>query len=451
MAERGARAGRAALLRDPRVIPLPPAAHLTGMLLAALPVLLYVYLPRPPVPGSQFLAYPAMGGLLGALALLLLRDRPVVDRAIVGWLLLLLAYSVVTGVSFIVNAPELRGSAPFELVRPLLFGVFLLYGYLVGSRVETSAIHRGLLWAAGAVLLGQAVVAATQLVGLSPFGILYEDDKSRPIGMLLRATGTLANPNAFAWMVAQSAVVISILGRGSWRWAWLALATVLMLVSGSRTLLLLFPLMLATAEVLRDPTNLRTYLRYGAVAAVLLLLFAGVILYLGEYFPYLAQLSTVLSSGSLASVNSFAIRLGMWESRLAEFSAGGAIAWVVGLGSRPSTAVLDSDFLYVFVRLGVLGVLVHYTMIVAAATGFLRSRRAPVAIIGLEYLLFGLVFGLVAETLASWHLPLVLFALLGLVIGSGRCGDAGIRAPAAATTHRRSARAPSPPRSLPAG
>lgn len=412
---------------------LPSADQRMAMLLAALPLLLYVYLPRPPVPGSQFLAYPVLGGILGAVALLLLRERPVISPGLAGWFLVLLLYAITTGVSFFFNASELRGSAPIELFKPALFGIFLLYGYLVAERGSERAIERGLLGAAALVLLGQAVVAATQLVGIPFFGVLYNDDKSRAIGGLLRATGTLSNPNAFAWMVTQASVIVLLLARGRTR-AWLlGLGTLLVLVSGSRTLLVLFPFMLVTAQVLRNPTSLGTYVRYAGLAAGLLLLFAGVIYYLGDYFPYLAQIELVVSSGSLASVSSFAIRLRMWESGIDEFVRAGWSAWLIGVGSRPSTAVLDSDYLYVFIRLGALGMLAHLAVIGAAAVRFYRSRRHLIAIIGGEYLLFALVFGIVAESLASWHLPLVLFALVGLTMGldtaSRRASTAPRRSP----------------------
>lgn len=398
-------------------LPLPPPRDRMAIALAALPLLLYVYLPRPPVPGSQFLAYPILAGILGAAALLLLRERPIVSSGLIGWFLLLLLYGVTTGVSFFFNASELRGSAPIELFKPVLFGIFLLYGYLVAERGSERAVERGLLVAATLVLLGQTVVASTQLVGVPVFGILYNEDKSRAIGGLLRATGTLSNPNAFAWMVTQASVIVSLLARGRTRGWLLALGTLLVLVSGSRTLLVLFPFMLVAAQVMRNPTSLGTYVRYAGVAAGLLLLFAGVIYFLGDYFPYLAQIQLVVSSGSLASVSSFAIRLRMWESGIDEFVRAGWSAWLIGVGSRPSTAVLDSDYLYVFIRLGALGMLTHLAVIGAAAVRFLRSRHRPVAVIGGEYLLFGLIFGIVAESLASWHLPLVLFALVGLTMG----------------------------------
>jgi hypothetical protein len=107
----------------------------------------------------------------------------------------------------------------------------------------------------------------------------------------------------------------------------------------------------------------------------------------------------------------------MWATGYNEFRAGGLAAWLLGLGSRESTAIMDSDFLYVFFRLGVVGAIVHFGIIAATLVHFLRARFSPVAVFGAQYVIFALVFGLVSETTASWHLPLIMFALLGLVLG----------------------------------
>lgn len=402
----------------PTTVRVPSPAFLLTAALVGLPAVIYTYTPRPPIAGAQFLAYPVMAGVLLAVLGVLIRAQPVASRQILGWLLALVFYSVVTGISFLVNASELRGSAPVELFKPGIYAVFLAYGYAVGRLASPAAITRGLVWSALLILAGQALLGVTQVLGAPVFHLLYNAEKSYPFGRLMRVTGSLANPNAFAWMVAQAAVLVSLLHRSRTRFLWIGLATLLVLVSGSRTLLLLFPFMIVTAQILRDPTNLRTYLRYGAIGAGILALFIAVIVYLASYFPYLAQLGTIASSGSLSSVNSFALRLDIWSRGYEEFAAGGTTALIFGLGARPSMAILDNDFLYVLFRLGIVGALVHFGLIAAALFVFLRARAHPVGVFGAQYVLFALIFGILSETTASWHLPLILFAVLGMVVGA---------------------------------
>lgn len=398
-------------------------ADWAGRCLVAFAPLLYVYMPRPPIPGSQFLVYPALAGVLSTFIVFFARHHRVVCPRIVGLLLLLILYSVGIGVSLLVNASALRMSAPAEIFRPMTFAVFLLYGYFAAVIAGTESVHRGLLWAAYGILVGQCVIGLTQILGLPIFDLVYDARKSRPIGKLLRATGSLANPNAMAWIVAQATVIISVLHEGRFRWLWIGLGTFLVLIAGSRTLLLLFPFMFVVVHILRDPTNLRTYIRYAAFAALLIGLFTAVVLFLGAYFPYLAELKLIFKTGSLLSIYSFAARLSMWASRFAEFQSGGTLAWLIGIGSRDTNAVVDNDFLYVFFRYGGLGVLLHHAIVLLALAVLIWLRRFPVAIITIQYILFALILGLVSETLSSWHLPLVLFALLGLTLGLGARGE----------------------------
>lgn len=401
----------------PTTVRLPSARFAAAALLAGLPILLYTYIPRPPISGSQFLVYPIMGGVLFLVLAALLRERPFVSRQMVAWVLVLVLYGFVTGISFLLNSAELRGSAPAELFKPTLYAIFLIYGYAVARSVPPEAIVRGLAWAAVVILAGQAFLAVTQAAGASVFHPLYDSSKSHPFGRLMRVTGSLANPNSFAWMVAHAAVIISLMHPRRTRALWLTIATLLVLLSGSRTLLLLFPFMIVAAQILRDPTNYRVYARYLTFGAGVLALFGAIILYLATYFPYLAQLASIASSGSLTSVNSFALRLEIWARAYQEFSDGGAIALVFGLGARQSMAIMDNDFLYVLFRLGVVGAVVHFGLVLTVLVAFLRARRDPVAVLGAVYVLFALAFGMLVETTASWHIPLIMFVLLGTVLG----------------------------------
>lgn len=401
----------------PTAVRVPSSRFTMAAMLAALPVVMYTYIPRPPVAGSQFLAYPVMAGVLLVVLAVFLRERPVISRALIGWLLVLVLYGVVTGISFLVNAPELRGSALAELFKPTVYAIFLVYGYTVARSASEPAVVRGLLWAALLILAGQALLGLTQAVGAPVFHPLYDATKSHPFGRLMRVTGSLANPNAFAWMVAQAAVIVSLIHPRRTRWLWLALATLLVLLSGSRTLLVLFPFTIIGAQILLDPGNLRVYARYTAFGIAVMALFAAIIVHLAAYFPYLSQLATIASSGSLTSVNSFALRLDIWARAYEEFSAGGGLALLFGLGARQSVAIMDNDFLYVFFRLGVLGAVVHFGMIAAVLWQFLRARGNVVAVLGAQYVLFALAFGLLVETTASWQIPLIMFALLGTVLG----------------------------------
>lgn len=388
----------------------------TGMLLVALPPLVYTFMPRPPVPGSHLLVFPIMGAMLALFVLLFLSKRIKLHWDMV-WLLILLAVtSGCMAVSFYVNAPELRTTAVTELVRPGLFGVFLLFGYFTAVCYGERSVRSGLVLAAKAILLGQLIIAATQLFDLPVFDFLFSTEKTSGLGSIMRITGSMTNPNIFAWIVAQASL-IAFYYADRRRWLWLGLGAFLILVAGSRTLLLVFPFMLAFVGVWRRGGRWSQYLKAGALAGLATVAAVLLVVAASEYLPYLGELRRVAESGSLSAVRAVASRLEKWQAGYVEFVNGGVATWTIGLGSRTTTRVLDNDYMYVLVRLGALGLLLHAVFVGYTALLLRGGRRNIATVIGMQYLLFSLVLGLVYETLGGWLFPLLLLFFLGLASG----------------------------------
>jgi hypothetical protein len=401
-----------------------------GAMLVALAPLLYVYMPRPPISGAHLLVFPVSAAILAALILLRLSGRAALGERVVVMLLLLLFLDVETGASFVVNAPELRGRAILELLRPAVIGVFLLYGYCAAGWAGENGVRRGLLLAAYLILAGQLVIAGTQAVGVPAFDLLYSADKSRPFGTLMRVTGSLGNPNAFAWAVAQATAIVFACAQRR-KAFWCVVAGMLILVSGSRTLLLFFPAILAIIHVWSKATGWKSYARGVLMGLVALGLLLTIAISFAEYFPYLAELRNIFIYGSLGSVHSFAGRLLNWSTIWEVFTRAGDGAWLFGLGSRDVTQVVDNDFLFVFFRLGILGVLAHVILLVYLAVVFRRHWPAATALVGMEYLIFSVAAGLSSDTLGGWNFPLLLFFFAGLTLGlakrAGALGPDGSR------------------------
>jgi hypothetical protein len=389
-----------------------------GVGLAALPPILYALMPRPPISGAHFLMVPVIAGVLGIFVLLFLRVSTEVYSRLVLLPLLLLLLNVSVAASFLLNAPELRIAATAELLRPAVFLIFLVFGYQVAFRCGERDVIDGLLIAAKLILVAQAVIAAAQLAGLPIFDFVYSAHKARPLGTIVRVTGSMGNPNIFGWIVAQACVTVFLLGRR--RWPWLLLGCILIFAAGSRTLLVLFPCMMALVGVWRRGGGWWAYARGSAIAAAAVAAAVLLALSLSQYLPYLGQLRDVVISGSLSSVNSFAYRLYLWDAAYYEFRSGGLGTWILGLGSRESTRVLDNDFLYVFFRLGVSGFLLHSGILLYMTYLLRKARGHAVALLGMQYLLFSLALGLMYETLGGWNFPLTLFYLVGLAAGVAR-------------------------------
>lgn len=389
--------------------------------LTSLVPLLLVYIPKPPIAGSQFIIYPALALLFSSIIFVISIQKKlfiVYKVRLIAFLFLL--YDLILIISFLINANELRSTAPLELFRPLLLVIFLLYGYYIGHLGNQSSLEKGLLRAAYIIILGQFILAIFQALGLNYFNILYSAEKSREFGLIFRVTGSLGNPNNMAWVVSNSAMIVSFLGYKNQKLYWLILmiASILVVMSSSRTMILLFPIMIISSIFLSSSKTNYTNLRLLIIIGLFISTSIFLIFVLGsQYFPYLSQLKLVLESGNLMSINSFSLRVIHWENVYQEFSSSGLLREFFGLGSREIVKAVDNDFLYVLYRVGWVGLFIHLFISLYSFLIFQKSKFKNIAAIGRHYLLFALVFGLVAETLASWYQPLLLFFILGLNIG----------------------------------
>lgn len=332
---------------------------LTGMALAAAPMLLYVYMPRPPLPGSHLLIYPVLAGTLGVIGTLLAVRHSTADRRLLVVTVLCLLLAGAAGVSALLNSSQLRATAPLDMVRPAVLLIFFVYGYYIARYAGEREVNNGLIAASYLILAGQVLIGALQLVGVSFFDVIYSEHKTRMFGGLVRITGSLSNPNAFGWVVAQASMVIVLLSTRPRRYSVLFVAALLILVSGSRSTLVAYPLMIAVAFVLKTTGGIKAIAAPIGYSLGIGVALAAAVAAFGEYFPYHSQLRSVIETGSLMSVHSLAARVQHWERAYAAFQAAGDMAWLIGLGSRESTRVLDNDFLYVFFRLGAFGFVIH--------------------------------------------------------------------------------------------
>ncbi|WP_254565186.1 hypothetical protein [Oscillatoria sp. HE19RPO] len=390
------------------------------VVLTSLVPLLLVYLPKTPISGSQFIIYPLLALLFSSIIFWIsIKKKLFIVFKVKFLIVLFLLYDLILVISFLINTNELRSTAPLELFRPLLLVIFLLYGYSIARLGNKNSLEEGLLIAAYTIILGQFILGVFQALGLNYFSVLYSAEKSREFGLIFRVTGSLGNPNNMAWVVSNSAMIVSFLGHKNKKlyWLFLMIAFIVVVMSSSRTIILLFPLMIISSIFLASKSNYKN-LRALIIIGLFISISIFLIFVLGsQYFPYLSQLKLVVKSGNLMSINSFSLRVIHWENVYQEFSSAGLLREFFGLGSRQIVRTVDNDFLYILYRVGWVGLSIHLFISLYSFIIFQKSKVKNIAAIGRHYLFFALVFGLVAETLASWYQPLLLFFILGLNIG----------------------------------
>jgi len=385
--------------------------------IVGLPLLVTVFVPRSAGFNNPFFIYGAIGAVISLALLGLSVQRTGIGRDVFvvwGWLGLIV---LVTTCSQLLNTPELYASGVTRIFRPFLYAVVVAYGYKVGVQKREGNIRSGLLWAAYVIIAGQVVVGFPQLIGLEVFDLLYTSTKASPVYEIFRVTGTMGNPNFFGWVLLQVVTIITLLNREAYPYLLVALCSVLIVASGSRTTTLMLPFVLILTQAFRQGTQIRmgkllmnsTLLLMGAV---------GLFLAFSDYVPYIAQIRKIFLTGSLNAITSLEGRFIHWADVAERFFKGNWAVWLFGLSDRSGTQVLDNNYLFVFFRTGLTGLIIHLIYTFYITLYCCRRRRSEIAQICIVYVLSALVMGMVADTLASWFVPIWLMYYLGLVIGT---------------------------------
>jgi len=404
----------------------PKFMKLLRSVLIALPILTIILLPRPDIPGAQFFLFPILGVAVLLIILTLPAERPWILQNTKLMMVVTATFLVLisNAISMLANHSMIR--SPLELMRPiLLFGLVLAGTSL--CRFKNGTIAKAFAGAGVFLVFAQITVGVAQLLNVPIFNSIYSSDKTRGLeALFFRVTGTIGNPNAFAWFLIQSSFLTICFSK--WRLRWLILVPVFfgILISGSRSNLIVFPIAIAVMKL----AQLRS-LSIGRILGLLLatifvfVCLVGVVILFPRYFSYLSELLKIAETGSLDSVTTFALRLKLWASRFAIFNSSMADhKWILGLGTTEDFRVLDNDYLYIFFKYGILGLVTHLLSIATMIYVFMKCSSLSLRTYGLQYIVCAIALGFQADTMGGWFFPLIPFYLLGLALIKEREGGA---------------------------
>lgn len=304
-----------------------------------------------------------------------------------------------------------------EIAKPLFFTLFFVFGASSNLQYSLPEIKKTLLLVAKIVLFGQFVLVVDQVLAINTFSVIYDYGKTSSTGELtsfMRSTGSKFNPNDFAWVIMQYAVIIYLFSRKSTRYAWLFFALLMIFLSGSKSMLALYPAALFVAGWLKGTRLLVNRKNLFVMLSVVILAFI-VYKFLEQYpniFPRLNVLLTLLS-GDDGGMDS---RYSIWETGYAYFLSkdGGFLTWAFGLGPIDEFKVLDNGYVYTFLRDGVVGLVLHVALLLYFLVKFYKFEDRELGALGAQYVLIGGLHEIVVEGLAGWSDPGRLFLYAGL-------------------------------------
>jgi len=391
----------------------------TDRWLITLPILIPIFAPRSAALPSPFLVYGTIGAVVGlGFIAVSVQQKRIGKQALNIWAWLSVI-ALLTALSQLLNSSHLYVTGTARIVRPFLYMMFVAYGYKIGVSKSHDTITKSILWAAYVVLAGQIIVGLTQFLGIRVFDLVYTSSKSSPYYGLLRLTGTLGNPNFFGWVMLQVVVVISLLNKRRSAYFLIIVGSVMAVTSGSRTATLILPFVLVLTESLRRSPRVKIF-RLAGLAIVVGVVSVAIFVAVAQYLPYVGSIRQIFLTGSLTAIGSLNARFIHWEMVAEIFQRSDTWVWLFGLSDRPFTQTLDNDYLYVLFRNGVVGLLVHLSLVFHILKFCYRRRESEIAQICIIYTLSALAMGTVAETLAGWLIPTWLFYLVGITIGEYR-------------------------------
>lgn len=305
------------------------------------------------------------------------------------------------------------------ILKPIYFIVILIFGIFVGEKRTYTEIINGLLKSAYIILFVQLVIGGLQLLDIHTFDFIYSAEKAWPLGKLMRIVGTMGNPNTFGWFVIQMAVVIFLYESNiRKRNFYLIITTVFIFVSGSRSMLLIYPFSLLLSKMLTNKKKVVYRIMYIPIyITIIVIVYLFLVWFLENYgymFPYLEQLLPVLTGDSLDSVSSFLAREQIWENRHSIFQEyGNYTSLLFGLGVNTFDFV-DNGFLYALYNTGIFGLLINILLFIVPLIIFIKVDAKKFRAIGIQYVLFSLVLNIQSDVISGWIYPSLLMYYTGI-------------------------------------
>ncbi len=218
-----------------------------------------------------------------------------------------------------------------------------------------------------AVLVVESAIVLIQLFYPDAFDLLWSSEKTNGFESYVRVTGSAYNPNFFAIIITFCTAGI-VASKGLVKSSmWVLLGYTLVLLSGSRTLIIGMPLVLGVWFYINSGSITPKILMKAGILTMSMFSYAFIMMNAFETeLRYVGQLqsSVVGNSVDLSNINSYATRQQIWTESMADYFE--RDFWDSMIGTHDNSPVgrnPHQNFLYILNMYGLFGVLVHVFMI----------------------------------------------------------------------------------------
>jgi len=381
-------------------------------------ITLYLLFPSP-FENFQFITYPAVSIIILILLLSNYKNLKVyLNKELLVSIFGLLSLSFFIGLSILINREDYTFSSLVHMFKPIFFIAILLFSYIFSYDCEKKRLANYFVVFATFILMMQLFISITQLLNIDLFTNIYNSSKAQGIGTKIRVVGSLSNPNILAWVTTQLMVMILLFSRNKLFIIFMFIVSFsIIILTSSRSFLILMPIIMILVLVIKRKKNISFYLIFIPITVLgSYLIFKFIKWFIYSYqdvFPYIYQLTSVFETGELKSVNSFNMRLVIWQNSMERIGD----SFLFGLGPGVIRS-LDNDFLYALVNYGVLYLIIQTALYLVFCIFFYNNQNENFKIMGIINVIFALIVGLQADTISGWFYPVLTMFILGVSLSS---------------------------------
>jgi len=307
----------------------------------------------------------------------------------------------------------------FELFKYLIWIVIFLYAYEVSKKCNIFNVSKIFYY----ILLFEFFIILCQIFNIDSLNQIinyfFNLNKYFTTG---RTTGTFSNPNLFGFWIIIIYFYIRIISKNQFNMRLFLLSLIMVVLSSSRTMLLLFLMFNLYYEF-----NIRKLLSIYGVYTLVTLSIVGYIainFILASdifIFKYLSELINLFLNGNfdLSSVSSFSQRLNIWSEVLNFINNDESSKFIFGFSPRKEYGFtfIDNQYLFTYFRWGILGsaffyiiwIYIYYLISKLSKNSDLNRISSFLKL----YIWLLVCYGMLGESFSSWTLVLPLFYFLG--------------------------------------
>lgn len=217
------------------------------------------------------------------------------------------------------------------------------------------------------ILIVQLLISSVQLFYPDFFSQIWTSVETRGLDSYVRITGSMVNPIAFSFFISYLVLVIIAIKGPLRNLVWVLMGLLLVVLSGTRSLMLVYPFLIAGWFYLESDCLLLKRLCNAVIFALFLFFLMFVFIYLfRDVLKYSAELLSLIGVNSYSDndlykheeLRTFGYRVVSWNAALIDFFSRDLFSMVFG-HSGPYLSPAHHDLLYMLTRYGILGLMLY--------------------------------------------------------------------------------------------